>query len=81
MVKRRGVIVNVDERFFKTFEDERQKEQAILRKKFGSFFNLSQQNFTAMLAAKKFRFSVPKQNPIIMKKIVRRRGRRRRKII
>ena len=51
----------MDENFFKTFERERQREQDKIRKKLGTAFNLSQRNFTALLAAKKFRFNIPKK--------------------
>ena len=61
MVKRKGVSILVDEKFFNTFEIERQKEQDKLRQKLGGVFNLTQRNFTAMLAAKNFRFQLPKQ--------------------
>ena len=73
MVKKKGVSLIVDEDFFRTFESERQREQSILRQKFGGMFNLSQRNFTAMLAAKKFRFQVPKQRRIVRKVRKRRR--------
>lgn len=73
MVKRKGVFIIVDEKFFNTFEKERQREQGKLRVKFGNTFNLGQKNFTAILAAKKFKFKFPKQNlAIVVKKRVRR---------
>lgn len=75
MVKRRGVLIVVDENFFKTFERERQKEQAKLSQKLGGVFNLGQRKFTALLAAKNFKFEIPKQKPLTR---VRKRRRIRR---
>lgn len=71
MGKRRGVSIVVDEDFFRRFEKERQKEQTKLRQKFGGIFNLSQRNFTAILAKKSFIFRFPKQE--FLKSIKRRR--------
>lgn len=68
MAKKRTVSMLVDEKFFKTFERERQREQMRLRRKLGEMYNLSQRNFTAMLAAKKFRFQILKQRPLVRKK-------------
>ncbi len=65
MVRKKGVSLIVDENFFNTFEKERQREQERLRQKLGGMFNLTQRNFTAMLAAKKFRFNIPKQEPLV----------------
>lgn len=65
MVRRKGVSLIVDENFFKTFEREREREQERLRQKFGGVFNLTQRNFTAMLSAKKFKFQIPKQKPLV----------------
>lgn len=60
MVKRRGVFITVDEKFFQIFEKERQKEQLKLRQRFkGAFINLTQRNFTAILAEKNFNFNFP----------------------
>jgi hypothetical protein len=74
MGKKKGVSLIVDERFFNAFEKERQREQMKLRKEFGGMFNLSQRNFTAMLAAKNFKFQVPTNvNP---KRQIRKRRRR-----
>ena len=73
MVKKKGVSLIVDENFFKTFEVERQKEQAILRQKFGGVFNLTQRNFTAMLSAKNFKFQIPKQKPLTRIRVRKRR--------
>ena len=70
MAKRKGVLTVLDEDFFNIFEKARQKEQDKLRQEFGSSFNLGQKNFTAMLAAKKFRFEIPKR------RIIRRRKRK-----
>lgn len=67
MAKRKGVNLIVDEDFFRVFEIERQREQSRLRIKIGEDFNLTQRNFTAMLAAKKFRFELPKQRPLMKK--------------
>ncbi len=63
MAKKRGVSIIVDEKFFKTFDKERRREQNRLREKMGGFFNLSQKNFTALLASKKFRFTFPQNIP------------------
>ncbi len=68
MARRKGVTVVVDENFFNSFERERKKEQEKLRQRFGGMFNLTQKNFTAMLAAKKFRFQVPRQTVMIRRK-------------
>lgn len=73
MVKRKGVLIVVDERFFDRFEIDRQREQSKLRQKLGGMFNLSQRNFTAMLATKNFRFEVPKQKRLVPRKIRRKR--------
>lgn len=67
MGKNKGVNIVVDESFFKLFERDRQREQLKLRQKMGSLFNLSQRNFTAMLATKNFRFNLPK-NRIVIKR-------------
>lgn len=66
MVKRNGVSIKVDEDFFKVFEKSRELEQAKLRKEVGVSrnFNLTQRNFTAILARKNFRFKIPKQKVI-----------------
>lgn len=61
MVKKRGVSLVVDESFFNTFEKERQKEQMKIRREVGGMFNLTQRNFTAMLAKKNFKFEIPRQ--------------------
>lgn len=74
MVKRRGVFLVVDENFFKTFEKERRTEQARLRQKFGGMFNLTQRNFTAILDAKKFKFTFPNKKSLT--KIGKRNSRR-----
>jgi hypothetical protein len=71
MVKKRGVSMIVDERFFNTFERERKKEQDRLRQKVGGMFNLTQKNFTELLAIKNFRFQVPKGR--IVRKVRRRK--------
>jgi len=68
MGKTRGVSIIVDENFFKLFERDRQKEQLKLRQKMGGMFNLSQKNFTAMLATKNFRLSLPKKRIIIKRR-------------
>jgi hypothetical protein len=68
MVKRKGVNMIVDEDFFNIFEKQRQKEQAKLRQKLGGMFNLGQKNFTALLAAKNFKFEVPKQRRLERRK-------------
>ena len=60
--------------FFDILEKERQKEQSKIRMKVGGMFNLTQMNFTGMLAAKKFRFKIPEQpKPPIRRKLIRRR--------
>jgi len=64
MVKKRGVTMLVDEDFFKIFENERKLEQDKLRRKLGGVFNLTQRNFTGILAAKKVRFQIPKQRSV-----------------
>ena len=82
MVKRKGVSIVVDENFFMKFESDRQMQQSELRKSMGKMFNLSQVEFTSILAKKKFEFRFPKsslpQKPFMRKVIVRRRRVRRR---
>ncbi len=71
MVKKRGVSIVVDEKFFNTFEKTRQQEQSKIRQKLGgAMFNLSQRNFTALLAARNFRFDIPRR------KVIKRRKKR-----
>ena len=74
MTNKRGVFLVVDPAFFKTFEKERKQQESILRKKnvLSSFGNLTQKRFTALLAAKNFRFQIPKQQPLIKRKRKRR---------
>lgn len=54
----------VDERFFISFEKDRQKAQLDLRPKLGNDFNLTQRNFTSMLAKKGVRFKLPPQRSL-----------------
>ncbi len=61
----------VDENFFNAFEKGRQREQIKLRQKIGGTFNLSQKNFTAMLAVKNFKFQIPKRRPLVIKRMRR----------
>ncbi len=63
MVKRRGVSVILDEKFFTKFESARVKEQNKIREKVGGMFNLTQRNFSAILAEKDFKFAFPKNGP------------------
>lgn len=60
MVGRKGVMLVVDEKFFNVLEKERQAEQSKIRRKTGGWDNLTQRNFTAILAEKNFRFKFPK---------------------
>lgn len=68
---RRGVMIKVDEDFFDILEKERVREQQKLRKKIGGMFNLTQRNFTALLAKRNFKFKIP--SPRITNVVRRRR--------
>ena len=68
MVKRKGVTLIVDEKFFSKFEVERQREQVKLRNKVGGVVNLTQRKFTAMLAARDFNVGFPKQPKRLIKR-------------
>ncbi len=70
MVKKKGVTIKVDENFFDIFEKERVEQQRSLRKKMGGMFNLTQKNFTAILAKRDFKFKIPE---VKQPKIIRRR--------
>lgn len=73
---RKGVTIQIDENFFTdVFEKERRKEQDKLRRRTGSMFNLTQRNFTAILHAKRVKFTFPKQKFLPSSRPIRRKKR------
>lgn len=68
MVKKKGVTLVVDEKFFMRLDKQRQKKQRSLEMEFGRPFNLSQRKFTGMLAANNVMFGFPKTKSIKRRK-------------
>ena len=81
MVKKRFVTWRMPEKFFDILEEGRVEEQQKLRNnpKLGSGFNLTQNNFAEMLVARKFKFTIPPQKPLIEMVMRKSRSRRRKK--
>lgn len=79
MTRRDVVTIHLHKKLFNLFEKGRIEEQERLRNnpKLGSGFNLTQKNFSEMLAVRNFSFKIPRQKPLI--DIVRKKSKRGRR--